>query len=189
MRTTISAQQSSFFTKNGYIEFGGVDLDLEALFKETGRDQWQKSAAIRAILLRKLGPIALVLAGKKTLRIGADWHIPAGLAPKQQGRCEELFSIQGLQIGCIIAKECPTMLPSPLGLLPLPTTPGHVLFFRTNLILDWPKCPPVDLYLAAFALPNGMYVENRKDPHTNDLKKLGYSFGDVLRNDTHPLFQ
>ncbi len=191
MRTSITAQQSSFFTKNGYIEFGGIDLDVEALFqalKAGERDQWQHSPLVRNLLIKKLGPIALVLAGKKMLRLGADLKVSPEEKPQKMGACTEFFSVQGLQIGCIIAKETAQQAPSPIGLLPLPSQPGNVLFFRANLLLDWPHCPPADLYLATFALPNAVYVENRKDPKTNDLKKQGYAFGDLLRNDTHPLF-
>jgi hypothetical protein len=97
-----------------------------------------------------------------------------------------MFCIQKLSIAMAMAKN-PTLPArrSPLGILPLPT-PGHLLFFRPDLILDWPHVAS-DLYLALFALPNAVYVHNPKDPSTHFLKQLGYNFGDVLKNETHPI--
>lgn len=58
--------------------------------------------------------------------------------------------------------------------------------FKPSFILDWPHVA-TDLYLVTFTLPNAVYVHNPKDPATNALKQLGYNFGDVLKNEAHPL--
>ena len=68
----------------------------------------------------------------------------------------------------------------------MPVNPGHILFFRPDLILDWPHVDEA-VYLAIYALPSAVYVHNPKDPFTNALKALGYHFGDTLKNEHHPM--
>jgi len=207
MRQTLTEQQTAFFTKNGYIEFENV-LDTDPLFaaakatldkrlKSTspealytvGRDLWRSDPTLQTFLTNKLAPLIRALTRKPRLHLACDQWIPEGFSRKKQGLCSDLFSIQGLAIGALISERS-TLPPkrSPLGLLPLPAHSGNVLFFRTNLILDWPRIDKIapNLYLAVYALPNAVYVENLKDPATNALKSLGYGFGDPLRNEHHP---
>ncbi len=216
MKSILTEQQTAFFTQNGYIEFE-LGLDSAPLFEgirkallerlgvgpekmdrktaaeiyAAGRDLWRTVASLHTLLLRKLSPIAQTLLGKRALRFGCDQWIPAGYPWEKAGPSKDLFSIQGLALGLLIgAPQSPPTYRSPLGLLPLPTKPGNILFFRPNLILDWPELasnPPSDLYLAAYALPNAVYVQNPKDPSTNALKQFGYGFGDLLKNEFHPL--
>lgn len=130
MKTTITAQQTAFFTQNGFIEF---EVPHEILFplihRSAGRDIWRHEVLLQNFLIRKLAPIALTLAGKKQLHLGCDQWISAENRPKKACAIKELFSIQGFAIGVVLAEN--PVIParrSPLGILPLPTTPGHVLF-------------------------------------------------------------
>jgi hypothetical protein len=219
MKAILTAQQTAFFTQNGYIEFE-FELDPTPLFESArkelskrlhtalpdlflkspeevyaaGRDLWRTVPALQTLLTRKLSPIAQSLLGKKSLRLGCDQWIPASYLWEKAGKAlpsKDLFSIQGLALGLIIGTPpSPPLYRSPLGLLPLPSQPGNILFFRPNLILDWPELasnPLTDLYIAAYALPNAVYVQNLKDPMTNALKQFGYGFGDPLINEFHPL--
>lgn len=189
-KLSISAQQSIFFTKQGYIE---LELPHDELFASIAhvaaqeRDLWRKDPALQQFLTRTLGPLALVLTGKKQLSLGCDHYFKATERPKTSGPIKPFFSIQGLALGVAIAKDpIAPIRPSPLGILPLPSTSQHILFFRPDLILDWPHVTS-DVYLAFYALPTAVYVHNAKDPHTNQLKKFGLQFGDLLKNETHPL--
>lgn len=216
MKTTLTAQQTAFFTQNGYIEFE-VEVDSDAIFDSArhalavrlhtepeklprkssaeiyaaGRDLWRSEPVLQTLLMRKLAPIAQTLMGKKPLRIGCDQWISSDYPWEKATPCKELFSIQGLALGLLICSTASSVpLRSHLGLLPLPAKPGNILFFRPNLILDWPQlahCPATDLYLATYALTNALYVQNSKDPSTNALKQFGYGFGDPLKNEFHPL--
>lgn len=184
MKTAITAQQTAFFTKHGFIEF---EIEHPPLTPTEGRDLWRHNAALRSFLLRKVGPLALTLSRKTQLRLGCDQWIAKADLPKEGGKLKELLSLQGLEVGIILADH--PHVPkkrSPLGILPLPSTANHVLFFRPDLILDWPAVT-CDLYIAVFTLTNAVYIHNPNDPFTHALKAFGYQFGDVLKNEHHPL--
>lgn len=217
MRTTLTAQQMSFFTQNGYIELTGMGIDPPSLFQQLrktlaqklktqpeklstysvetqysfGRDLWREEKNLSHLWMRKLSSIAFALTGKKQLRFGLDQWIPAGFPLKKAAPAKDLFCIQGLSLGVLVASQlAPSELHSSFGVFPLPKEPGSVLFFRMNLILDWPmllQALPTDLYLGAYAVPNAVYVQNLADPLTNSLKAFGYGFGDLLNNEFHPL--
>lgn len=187
MRTTITAQQSAFYTKNGYIEFEQNLTEIFPLIRNPGRDLWRHSPPLQNFLLRKLAPIALTLSGKTQLRLGCDQLIPASDLPKKAGLLKELLSLQNLALAAVISEHpTPPKKQSPLGILPQPTTSANALFFKPTLILDWPHTTSA-IYLAVFTLPNAVYAHNPHDPQTNYLKPLGYNFGDVLKNEFHPL--
>lgn len=184
MKTTLSAQQSAFFTKNGYIEF---EIPHAMPPESPTRDLWRQSEELKQWILRKLGPIALVLTGKKKLRLGLDQWISEENRPQKTSPLKEMFCLQGLALAAAIAQN--PILPakrSPLGILPLPSNSESVLFFRPDLILDWPHVSS-DLFLILFTLPSAVYVHNPKDPATHFLKQFGYNFGDCLKSDAHPL--
>lgn len=183
MKTTLSAEQTSFYSKNGYIEF---EINHPPAPEKLERDQWRQDAKLKDFLIRKLGPIALALTGKKQIRLALDQVISKENRPKKASTLKEMFSIQGFILGAVISNE-PVTPPkrSSLGILPLPTNADRVLFFKTDIILDWPHLGS-DIYLVLFALPNAVYVHNPNDPSTNFLKQLGYNFGDLLKNETHP---
>jgi hypothetical protein len=219
MRLTIPPQQTAFFTQNGYIEFEGILEDADFIFESVrrataarlhlsltklsqkspaelylaSRDLWRLESSLANLFTRKLAPFAFALtAAKHSLRLAADQWIPAHLPQEKAVSLKDLFSIQGLALGFLISSDALSeqVRRSDLGLLPLPSKRGSVLFFQPHLLLDWPRLlqlPPVDLYLGAYALPISVYVQNLKDPSTNFLKQFKYGFGDVLKNEFHPL--
>src|SRR3990167_8321524 len=118
MRETLTAQQASFFTRNGYIELEGLGIDTEKLFfsikqalKATsskksltelytlGRDVWRLEPSLQSLLTRKLTSTAFALTGKNQLRLGCDQWIPARYSWQQALPCKDLFRIQGLELG------------------------------------------------------------------------------------------
>jgi hypothetical protein len=187
MKTIISEQQAAFFTKNGFIEFEQNLEKILPLIQASGRDLWRALPPLQQFLVRTLGSLALALTGKTSLRLGCDHHFLKEDLPKKQGNVKELLSLQGMAICLAIAKD--PMLPkrpSPLGILPSPSKANHILFFKPNLILDWPSVTN-DVYLAIYTLPNAVYIHNPNDPHTNHLKARGYHFGDLLKNECNPV--
>ena len=184
MKTTLSAQQGAFYTKNGFIEF---ELPHIVHSESPERDLWRRSESLKQFILRKLGPLALTLTGKKQLRIGLDQWITKENRPEKACLLKEMFCLQGFALGALLAQNpVQPARKSPLGLLPLPSTSENVLFFRPDLILDWPHVSS-DVFLILFTLPNAVYVHNSNDEATNYLKSLGYQFGDCLKSETHPL--
>lgn len=165
MRFSTSFEQRDFFSKNGYIEFEGlISLDDCALIKEqaAGRDVWRSSGLLKKISLSpQLAEIAAVLSHKKSLRIAYDQRI--------QGEFKFLNHSIKPVIGLFVLLENEKV--------------GNVIFFN-------PKFPPEKLansFVIVYCEPKTQYLYEPKDPHTHLLKKLGYTFGELLRNDTHPL--
>jgi hypothetical protein len=207
MKSSITAQQAAFFTKNGYLELeAGIDskeifTHSRAILKKrdpkgldlykAGRDLWREDDVLKKALIQKLAPTALALCPRLQIQLAFDQWIPAGLPWDKMYSCKDLFSVQGLEIAFILTDTAHSIVKRPpLGIIPLPSSAETVLFFRPNLILNWPKLPKdATLYLGAYAAPHGIYVENPKDPSTNALKSFGYGFGDPLKNETHPLIR
>jgi hypothetical protein len=215
MKMEITAQQTAFFTQNGYIELGGIDLHPELFLAEAkkildlrcktpqlrpipaeelylkGRDLWRESELLKKTLLQKLFPVISALSSKKLLRLACDQWIFPELIWKKSCSLKDLFSIQGLVLGALFSSATLTpSLKNSLGLLPLPSQANNILFFKPHLLLDWPQLiqsAPSDLYLIAYALPNAVYIKNSLDPATHYFKQFGYNFGDLLKNEFHPL--
>ena len=214
MKTEITAQQTAFFTRNGYLELEGISFQSEQIFQSAmhglssrlidkeeklppeklylkGRDLWREEPILKHFLAQKIFPTASILSRQKRLRIGADQWIPASYPWRKSCCLKDLFSIQGLILGALISFKESNHAPNPhLGLIPLPLKPNHILFFQPQLILNWPDLPEscaTDIYLMAYTLPGAIYIQNEKDPLTNELKHLGYGFGDPLKNEFHPL--
>lgn len=183
MKKAISEQQAAFYTKNGFIEF---EMTVPPLPHSPQYDLWRGDAGLQKFLMKTLPHLAFALTGKKTLRLGCDRRFSPEALPQKACPLKELLSLQGLALGVAVAEK-PQATPKrfPLGLLPVPQE-HHILFFRPDLILDWPHVK-TDLYIAVYTLPNAVYVQNSKDPFTNTLKSFGYQFGDVLKNEFHPL--
>lgn len=184
MKRSLSEVQTAFYTNNGFIEFE-IPHTLPPHSKE--RDQWRHSEALQSFIVKNLGQIALVLTGKRKLRLGYSEWITKENRPKKSGRLKEWLSIQNLALAICIAPN--PVIPakrSPLGILPLPSPPSNILFFRPDLNLDWPHVTS-DLFLIILTLENGIYIHNPNDPKTTYLKTLGYEYGDVLKANTHPL--
>jgi hypothetical protein len=184
MKRTLTDIQTAFYTKSGFIEF-----EIPHTLPQEGaeRDQWRRESALQSFIVKNLGPIALVLTGKTKLRLGYSEWITSENRPKKAGKLKEWLSIQNLGMGICMAPH--PQIPakrSPLGILPLPSSASNVLFFKPDLILDWPHVNS-DLFLVILTLENGVYVHNPNDPKTTYLKALGYEYGDPLKTNTHPL--
>ncbi|EKE08155.1 MAG: hypothetical protein ACD_17C00315G0002 [uncultured bacterium] len=107
--------------------------------------------------------------------------------PHKNCLLKEMISIQGAQI--VIAFSPDPKMPVkrfPLGILPFPSEAKHALFFDPRLILDWEHTSSKVFFLV-FGLTHSVYIENKQDPNTHYLKAFHYSFGDLLKSQTHPL--
>lgn len=184
MRKILSDTQGAFYVKNGFIEF---EIPPYIPNFSTKRDQWREDEKLKSFILKVLGPIALVLTGKKKLKLAlSEWIVQAN-RPSKASPLKEICSFQNLALAISIAPN--PLIPSkksPLGILPLPTSSEQILFFKPELILDWPHVGS-DLFLILLSWSNGVYIHNPNDPQTSYLKKLGLEYGDSLKPETHPL--
>jgi len=167
-----------------------------------GRDVAIQSPEVRKILFSKeIGQIACHLSLKKKLRYGGDWlwqgnHMP-WIMGAEDSTLSSSFCINPIVLACLIAltdlnqgeshvegKE------SPNESLYLPEKAGDALYFSSNLNFPWLSLQKKEtnqkFLLFVYAEEGVAYMLNPLDPHTHYLKRLGYVFGDRLKETTHP---
>ncbi|HEX2582887.1 MAG TPA: hypothetical protein VHL30_02090 [Chlamydiales bacterium] len=199
MALLLSAQQSSFYTKNRYLELEELlspaecDAFLAMMQENPGRDVWRQNPSLKEFLLsRRMAKLALHLTGKTVLQLACDqWFSPAFFHAEKRMKCKDFFSIQG--IACVILLQLqPGKLQKPanspsLGLFPFPQGQGNALIVHSDLLLSWPALSSeIGLYAAAYSLTPAIYIQNSNDPAGAFLKQFGYGYGDPLRHETHP---
>ncbi len=155
-----------------------------------GRDLWRDDPAIKKqVAAPRLAEIASVLFKKKNLRLGYDQSWRTG--PITGPPFLENFALQ--QISCLqtIAGGLILQLsPSPPPSFPFSHPAGSGIFIKPHFPLPFPslfQIPRLHLLLIVYCGEKTLYVSEKNDPHTHALKKQGYVFGDLLRNDRHPL--
>lgn len=213
MRPALGPGHREFFTKNGYIEFEDLVLDFgiaqehidQQLFNRSkkiidtrtpkelfiaGRDLFRDDPVIRKItqnrilaqtasILFDISPVRLAYdqALRTTTLTGPPFTHPFSLA--------QVSCFQSLFCGAIIR-----LLPDPHPPAFLPQKPGGVVFFRPDFPLPWSsifQTPSQSFLLIAYAPKKCQYVLSHEDLLTHSLKNLGYTFGDFLKEDTHPI--
>ncbi|MCP5491439.1 MAG: hypothetical protein H7A40_00155 [Chlamydiales bacterium] len=174
----------------------------------SGRDLWRKNPSIKKLITnRNLVQCASKLAEAPSLQLGFDQALctventsKLPLA-KQPVSLSQISNASSIACGAIINLSTenspyplePTPAPTEeliLPIIPLPHTPGSVLFISPELPLDFQKLvetPSQTLLLVVYTHVKPLYIQNALDPHANALKKLGYGFGDHLTTKTHPL--
>ena len=157
---------------------------------DAGRDVWRGSAEIRDIVRSKtLGRLIGALLHADKLRLAYDQVLGSGKTePLTKSRHLEFFSsVQGLVGGLILCLEGNG---EGSGDTLWPTTPGNGVFVKSRTSIPFEALSEFEgcrYLLIAYSVPKSIYVRNENDPHTNDLKTLGYSFGDSLKENTHPI--
>ena len=169
----------------------------------SGHDLWRHSTEIKKIACRMpLAEIAHQLTEEKPLRLAFDQvfctgvkrsrHLH-GLAPFAHLMGEEGLSLSqmsgfhGIVCGLILClskateKEENTVFPTQVG-------NGTFIHPEAPIPLQQLLTVPNHRFLLiAYCKKETMYTLNEADPHTHDLKRLGYAFGDKLRESTHPI--
>lgn len=161
MKIEITAQQLVHFRQNGHIRFEQFSFEhIESPLEKC--DLWRTRPTLKKMILRSLGPLALELTGKSSLRLACDQWLddPYPVCPLR-----ELFCFQGLA-AIIALKE------SALDIYE-PTSLSSLLSYSS--------------YLVAFGCDPVRFMDNPRDPHLSSLKKMGYAFGDPLKTEFHPL--
>ncbi|MDE3055913.1 MAG: hypothetical protein KGI80_04380 [Verrucomicrobiota bacterium] len=187
MRQLVTGSQAHFFVQNGHIEL--LDLAPPLLFEEVRacgekRDLWRKSPILQTLVLRKI-PRILSFLTHSSLRLAVDQYFPVQEI-KEKRRFPSFFPIQNLRFA-VFFSEKPSLATPALGISPFSTELGGVVFVAPHLLIDWSGLQEEALYCVTYAAKEAVYIENAGDPDTNYLKKLGYHFGDQLKEATHPL--
>ncbi|WP_420421327.1 hypothetical protein [Simkania sp.] len=176
-----------------------------------GFDTWRDSDTIKKILLRpQLAEIASNLVKKKPLRMGFDQalYIPQvfheskeNMPPlfKKETSLASTSCLQGIVCGLILHLDAPAVPTesSELSieedvqkLIPIPKQAGSGIFFSPDTPLSLEhlmSTPGTCQILIAYTTDISLYRLCEDDPHTHTYKKMGYVFGDRLKNTSHPL--
>ena len=189
-----------------------MQADVETLFM-AGHDTWRDDDRIKKVVLRpRLAEIAASLMKKRQLRIAYDqvFGTPnSPLDPEKLKSMPPLFhkhtslgqtsSFQSVVCGLMLhlsSSSIPTQQSNLsieedlTSLIPLPRKAGSGIFFTPDIPLSLEylfETPNQHQLLIVYCEDKSLYRHEKSDPHTHALKKLGYVFGDRLKNTTHPV--
>lgn len=160
------------------------------LFRD-GYDLWRESDPVKKMSQKKsLLKVAADLFQKQELKIAFDQYI-ATQTPTQApfAKATTLSEISCLKplVGILLIQLKDQQ--EPVLNFPLPLKAGNALFFSPDFPLPWPllfATSGLSFYLIAFGEDGTLFRADTIDPHATVLKKLGYTFGDHLKNDLHP---
>lgn len=172
-------------------------LDCGTLYAQ-GRDLWREDEKIKKIISqRRFAEMAADLAKTRPLRLIFDQLFQydplsegvlgssSGSRPPA-GKMEMMHSFQGVQIGLILCLESsPEPLPSFF-----PVIPGNGAFLNPELTLNIEQLlrgHRQRYLLIGYGKAVTLFIHQPTDQHAVRLKKLGYHYGDRLRDDLHPI--
>jgi hypothetical protein len=194
----LTKEQRAFYALHGWIEFADLLGAKELIHCQTalskagegkfaGRDSWRESAELHKIVARRpFGSIAHELTHTAPLRLGFTQFLHSSLPFPQSANLDTFSSLTAPVCGILFClKEGDGHHPPIFS-----STPGHGVFFhpQTPIPFDWLKEHPKCAYLLfAYVEQVSLYKLNPFDPATHYLKKLGYVFGDRVRDNTHPV--
>jgi hypothetical protein len=163
MRIDITAKQHAQFTANLEISFGDLLTEEDRLTLArftTGHNLWMKNSSIKKILSnRSIAEIIHELTQAPQIRLLFDARMDKGEVDLSK------FCVQGILFYILICIET-----------------GNVTFVQKDKISAITK----PTFLAIYGKAESIYIFNERDPHTHQLKKLGYVFGDRLKSTDFP---
>ena len=191
MRYVITSTQLNYFRKEGQIALEGLFKEeeaylLNALLEEeqthrpSGRDLQRENPPLKkAMQFSRLGQIASHLFRKKRIQVAFTQFPPQSSIIASVLDISSVTEILG---GALIRLSTDPLPPLPY----LPANIGDAVIYDKNFQIDFTSLSQ-PLLLIAFTTEKGRYRLCPNDPHTHELKKIGYGFGDLLSNETHPL--
>ncbi|MGE5196293.1 MAG: hypothetical protein ACM3JI_03060 [Anaerolineae bacterium] len=187
------------------------DLDNRSeqdLYK-AGRDLWREDLNIKKTLFRpEICEIASSLFSKNPLRLGFDQAFRSS-SFKREDLFKPPLSLQ--EISCLkdlcgafivrLSEDAPSLdrfnhdVPKKASFgrdffFPHPQKRENLLFLSPQLLLTFQPLfnkSAQHFLLVSFCKDKTTYVLEKKDPNTHALKNQGYAFGDLLKNNTHPI--
>lgn len=164
----------------------------EQLFM-SGHDVWRDKPAIKKIISgTAIGKLLFELTDVKPIRLAYDQFFPS--FDNVESSCysnfleksdliSEVSSFQGLLGGLVLCLKSPEK-----PLKGFPNSVGNSLLFMASCPLPFYELKDSNgiFYLIAFCRDNCVYVLQANDPHSHDLKDIGYNPGDRLNEKNHP---
>jgi|GEM_PF-5221259 len=195
MRYTTTPEQRDSYRKEGWVRFEGfLKPDQQKMLREAAekvvkqrnpspellpkeqfeaaRDMWRDEDRIRRFLSHP-SLIAVIdeIVAVKPLRLAFDQLVPEGYIGFDKP-IDEMSAINHLHM--VIA-------------LPLEKV-DELILMNPHTSLNFLN-PTVSYLIAAYGDLRSQYLRVDADPHLHTLKKLGYAYGDLLKDHLHPLFR
>lgn len=196
MNYTITSGQISFFKKYGYLAVEGlfslkereeIEKNISLLSKKR-RDLWRNNPfLLQFVQKKKLLQIASLLV-KKPLRLLYDQLLISGeeKIPSETKSLQEKSCYREILLGVLVKlKAAPPSEEEEKELknASLIFLQGNSPFPFHSLLSEKGDA----YYLICYGNKKAMFVENPLDPYSSDLKDQGYAFGDLLKEETHPM--
>jgi len=208
MHFAIERQHLEFFHRNKYIEFENLltQKEVNILTQELTTngctyDIWRNNPVMKNIILCPgFAEIAFSLTKVRPIRIAFDQSFFSTKNPipffQQTLSLYDISSIQGIICGCMLHLS-PSFITQPShtrnnssALVPLTQKEGNGIFFAPSLPLSFDyliHIPHIVQLLIVYGSDKSVYIYQKTQPQTHALKKLGYIFGDRLKDSTHPI--
>lgn len=179
-----------------------LDRALPIALYRAGRDLWRQAPEVKSVVChRSLAEIAAQLVRTSPLRIGYDQSFincdsifgQDAAVPLRPATLAEVSSIQGMVCGVIIALTKPTSEePSkPVAhIAPIPRAEGSCVYVSPDTRIDFPRLvarSDESYLLITYSEAVSCFVLCEGDICGASLKGLGYSYGDRLIDQHHPV--
>lgn len=167
-----------------------------------GHDLWRAGTSIKKVVLnRGFAEAASSLVEVRPLRIGYDqaYCVPAdgklGIGVystllSSTPTLQELSSIQGVVCGLMLCiKAAAPELNSIDSSTIFPVKEGNGVMFAPDLPINFLELTHRAGYvylLIVYVQGKAVYIHHDSDPHLNEFRKLGYTFGDKLSETLNP---
>lgn len=181
-----------------------------------GRDLWRENPEIKKIIFHKcFSEIASELNFRAPFRAGSDQFIPQGFTSNANDSLNDGSSFQGIVFGYIICLKSSSLEVSKVSEIPefiensensentespedsdnpphspFSMIPGHVVFVHPHFPVDYfllKQRTGCEYIFVTLIKEKSVYFYRESDIQTHYLKKLGYVFGDRIREETHPI--
>lgn len=166
-----------------------IESESPDQLSKVGRDLWRDDPVIRSIVCNKrLAEVAGPLFGQKFLQLAFDQSLRTTVqtgASRKPSSLQQISCIQPLA-GAVIIRLAGTAAPSNL----FPKKKENLIFIASDLVIPWEvffQEPDHSFLIIAYAPVRALYILEKQDPHVHELKKLGYGFGDHLKDPLHPI--
>ena len=162
---------------------------------KAGKDLWKEDPEIKKILFRlQLGELSHVLVTQRPIRLAYTQGLFTG--DKQDSLFSETENVQNISCmgpllgGVLLCLDTPSEQEEVQLLPDLKTlAKARAFFFSGEYAIPFAelfKQKRLKMILLCFAPGKIRYKLEPKDPHTHELKKSGYGFGDLLKEEICP---
>lgn len=160
---------------------------------EAGFDLWRDNAVIKKILFKStLSDIAGQLFQLPLLRIAFDQYLDTSSG--SEGWLNTPLSMNELSCAHPLAGALFILLSTPFSteepVCPIASKAGNGIFVSADKAIAWKEIfsrKGLEVVILAYGAKKTFYRLTQNDSHTHVWKRLGYVFGDLLKDNLHPI--